>query len=75
MQTLGNGSVGDEPGLTYALCLDPTPCKVCKASPCSGTLDVVTFSTSEEHSASNLKRKITELQRKDSTLEPREVGQ
>lgn len=38
----------------YALRLDPTPCEVGKAGPRRGALDMVPFSTSEEHSASNL---------------------
>lgn len=61
--------------LTYAFCLDPTPCEVCKAGPCSGALDVVTLPTSEEHGASNLRRKATGLQTKASTPEPRKVYQ
>lgn len=75
MRILGDESVKEELGLTDALCLDPAPCEVGKTSPGSGALDVVTFSTSEEHSASNLKRKQTGLQKKDSTPEPREVWQ
>lgn len=75
MRILGDQSVKEELGLTDALCLDPAPCEVGKTSPGSGALDVVTFSTSEEHSASNLKRKQTGLQKKDSTPEPREVWQ
>lgn len=74
LQALGNGSVEEEPGLTYALCLDPAPREVCKAGPCRGALDVVTFSTSEEHGASNLRRKVIGLQ-KDSTPGPREGWQ
>lgn len=64
-----------ESGLTYTLCLDPTPCEVCKAGPCGGALDVVTLPTSEEHGASNLRRKATGLQTKASTPEPWEVYQ
>lgn len=41
-------------GMGDALCLDSTPREVGKTGPGSGALDVVTFSTSEEHSASNL---------------------
>lgn len=75
LKTLGTEFVKEELGLTYALCLDPTPCEVGKAGPRRGALDMVPFSTSEEHSASNLRRKGTGFQKKDRTPVPREVWQ
>ena len=61
-----------ESGLTYTLCLDPTPCEVCKAGPCGGALDVVTLPTSEEHGTSNLRRK--EKRPADEGQHPRTTG-